>query len=598
MKKVKKTPHEKQILTNKKAVLLAIQYQNSGNVDAAKKIYQKIIESDPNEPFALHLLGIIAYQEAEYEKSVKLIKKALITQPNNAEAYSNLGAALQAIGNLRDAIDCFYKATEIAPDLAQSHVNLGAALQASGNPEKSISSCRKALNISPNDVGAHNNLGLALQDLGMLDEAIESYKKAIEIKPDFTAAGRNLLYVLLNVPGLSTEELFAEHLRFAKIQMQNINQQFNSFSNTTEPGRKLRIGYLSSDFHNHPVGLNLIPLICFHNRDKYEIYCYSNVPRQDEITDMFRSHSDYWREINGKKDLEVARLIQEDTIDILVNLAGRFDGNRPLVSAHRAAPIQVSFHDGATSGFTEMDFWLTDHYLHPPNTEELFTEKLYRLPVLYQFFPIKDAPLVGPLPAKEKGILTFGSFNNPSKINNEVISLWSEILKSYTNSRLLLKYKNLYSQVSLQEKIRNSFSQHKIDSSRIMFDVSDDKITEHLDRYNDVDITLDPFPFNGATTTYQSLFMGVPVISLVGKTFISRAAGSILSNIGQNNLAVNTPDDYIKVALKLAGNLPRLVSLRKNLRNNILASPICNAVDYTMSIEKAYQMMWQKYPKN
>ena len=396
-------------------------------------------------------------------------------------------------------------------------------------------------------------------------------------------------------------ELFTEHLRFSEKHSQGVARPAEDLTNDPTPDRRLRVGYLSSDFRNHPVGLVLLPLLSSHDRVKFEVFCYADVPRPDAMTERFRSTVDHWHPIVGKPDSEVAGMVRADAIDVLVCLAGHFDSNRPLVCAHRAAPVQVSFHDGATSGLEEMDYWLTDDFLHPPDTKEMFTEELYRLPVFYQWLPIEEAPTIETLPAEKVGFVTFGSFNNPAKVNEEVISLWGEVLKSVPGSRLLLKYKNWYGQESLHNNVVEKFAACGVDQDRIIFATTPDTLAEHLGRYGEVDIALDPFPFNGATTTFQALWMGVPVITLAGETFISRAAGSILHHAGLGDLAVDTPEAYVACARDLAGDLERLRTLRANLRERMAASPLCNAANYARSVETAYRDMWRKWcaqPKN
>ena len=396
-------------------------------------------------------------------------------------------------------------------------------------------------------------------------------------------------------------ELFTEHLRFSEKHSQGVARPAEDLTNDPTPDRRLRVGYLSSDFRNHPVGLVLLPLLSSHDRAEFEVFCYADVPRPDAMTERFRSTVDHWHTIVGKSDSEVAGMVRADAIDVLVCLAGHFDSNRPLVCAHRAAPVQVSFHDGATSGLEEMDYWLTDDFLHPPDTKEMFTEDLYRLPVFYQWLPIEEAPPVETLPADQAGFVTFGSFNNPAKVNEEVIGLWAEVLKSVPGSRLVLKYMNWYEQASLRDRLIDQFATGGIGSERLVFVAILDTINEHLGHYGEVDIALDPFPFNGATTTFQALWMGVPVVSLAGETFISRATGSILHHAGLGDLTVDTPEAYVACARNLAGDFERLRTLRKTLRERMATSPICNAPAHTRSVETAYRDMWRKWcaqPKN
>ena len=369
----------------------------------------------------------------------------------------------------------------------------------------------------------------------------------------------------------------------------------DSLTNDPTPDRRLRVGYLSSDFRDHPVGHNILPLFTSHDRMKFEVYCYADVMRPDGMTELFQSTTDHWHTIVGKSDAEVSKMVGADGIDVLVCLAGRFDSNRPLVCAHRAAPVQVSYHDGPTSGLEEMDYLLTDNFLNPPDTKEMFTEELYRLPVFFQYPPIEEAPPVVAPPSAQAGFITFGSFNNPAKVNDEVIRLWAEVLKSVAGSRLLLKYRNWYDQASLHDRVVARFAACGIDQDRIKFATSLDTIEEHLGHYGEVDIALDPFPFNGATTTFQALWMGVPVVSLASETFIRRAAGSILHYGGLGELVVDTPEAYVVCARELSGDPARLEALRTNLREQIVRSPLCDAATYARSVETAYREMWHKW---
>ncbi|MBT7943119.1 MAG: tetratricopeptide repeat protein [Alphaproteobacteria bacterium] len=594
-KKAGKPADDQPSLEIQKTLYLGVQHQNAGDLAKAEHLYRQVLETTPDEPTALHLLGVLAFQTGRGEKATQLFTRAIAVQPDNAETHSNLGVALQRMGKLEDAVASFRTATTLQPEYVEAHSNLSAALQDLGKMEDAAISARTALTLAPDHADAHNNLGLALQDLGLLDDAAASYRRAIATLPGYADAGRNLLYVLLNIPGLSCEDLFAEHLRFADNHVPAIAQSLEKFSNTPDTGRRLRVGYLSSDFRNHPVGGNVLPLLSCHDKTEVEVFCYANLARSDSMTERFKSCTEHWRPVAGKSDANIANIIRADEIDILVTLAGRFDGNRPLVAAHRTAPVQVSFHDGATSGLSEMDYWLSDDFLHPPGTAEKFTEDLYRLPVFYQYLPMDSAPPVAPLSFEEAGYITFGSFNNPAKINDVVIDLWSRVLKAVDGSRLLLKFKNLYDQPSLQTRLLERFAACGISQDRIAFETLPDTFTEHLARYGDVDIALDPFPFNGATTTFQALWMGVPVVSLKGETFIQRAAGSMLHHVGLSELAVDTPDAYVACAKELADNPDRLKTLRADLRQRVAASPLCNAPAYARNVEAAYREMWRKW---
>ena len=588
-------PPDQKTPTVEQSLSLAIQHHNAGDLSKAEGIYQKILQADPNQPVALHLLGVIAHQVGKNDIAVDLIGKALAINSDYAEAHNNLGLALKGLGKLDDAVSSCRKAVVIKPDYADAHYNLGNAFLEQRKLGDAVASYHKALAIRPELTEAHTNLGNAFKELGRFDDAFASYHKALAIKPDFTEAGRNFLAALLYVPGVSHEELFDEHLKFAERQTSSITRIADKFENDPIEDRRLRIGYVSSDLKNHPVGDHMHPLIANHDHEAFEIFCYADVAHPDEMTEWFQSSVQHWRSINRMSDEDVARMVRADKIDVLVILAGRFDSNRPLVSAYRAAPVQVNHLDVATSGLQEMDYFLTDDYLNPPETEQKFTEEIYRLPCFFQGAPIEASPPVGPLPADRAGRITFSSFNNPAKVSGEVLNLWARVLEAVPGSRLMLKYHRIYFVASLRNRILCEFEAAGISEDRILFPEPCDTKYEHLLSYGEIDIALDPFPFNGGTTTIQALSMGVPVIALIGNSNVSRNSATILRHAGLAKLVAATPDEYVACACDLAGDLARLRSLRQTLREQLTTSPMYDAPVYAQSVEKAYRDMWGRW---
>jgi len=573
---------------------LGLALQELGRLEEAVASYHKALAIQPNDAAVHSNLGKVLWEMGQLEEAIASCQKALAIKPKFAKAHCNLGTALQEVGSIDEALIHYHKAIDINPHYAEAYNNIGVAVQELGQLDEAVTYYRKALAIKPNFAEAFNNLGNAFKPLRQLDDAVSTYRKALAIKPDYTKAGRNLLFAMQNLPGLSPEELFTECLRFSETHTRDIPRP-TKLTNNRSPDRRLRVGYMSSDFRDHPVGRHILPLLSSHDRAKFEVHCYAEVLRPDAITERFRSCIDHWHTTVGKSDAEVAKMVRADGIDVLVCLAGHYDNNRPLVCAHRAAPVQVSYHDVPTSGLEEMDYLLTDDFLNPPDTKEMFTEELYRLPVFFHSPPIENAPPVAAVPAEQTGMITFGSFNNPAKMNDEVIRLWSEVLGSVSGSRLLLKNKNLYHQTSLRGGVLERFQAYGIGQDRIVFAVTLDRMREHLERYREVDIALDPFPFNGATTTFQALWMGVPVVSLAGNTFISRTAGSILHHLGLGELLVDTPEAYVACARDLAGDIARLKTFRTTLRDRITASPLCDATTCARNVEAAYRDMWRTW---
>ena len=373
---------------------------------------------------------------------------------------------------------------------------------------------------------------------------------------------------------------------------QKETRKYNFSAQALKSKPKLKLGYISSDFHNHPVGKNLYPLISEHDRSRFEIYLYSCSEKTDELTQSFRENSDIFRELSHKTIPAIADIIYSDQVDIIVYLAGRFNQNKSQIAAYRPAPVQISFHDCATSGIPEMDYWLTDNYLHPVNTEELSTEKLYRLKQFYQFSKPNFCPHIVNSPFEYNNYVTFGSFCKPEKINEEVLKVWAQLLQKINNSKLLLKYKNYYD-YELKKKWLKKFKKYGINPNRIILLAHNSTDPDHLAFYNQIDITLDPFPFNGATSTFESLLMGVPVISLNGETFVSRVSSTILKQCKQDEFVCDSYDDYILNAIRASQLTKNGRIKRKKIRQMLLNSPLLNHEEYAKEVEAAYLDIWK-----
>ncbi len=318
---------------------------------------------------------------------------------------------------------------------------------------------------------------------------------------------------------------------------------------------------------------------------------------EDNVTRTFQSHADHWRVVNSMTDTDIAEAMRADGIHLAVFLGGHFDENRPGVAAYGAAPVQVSMHGGSTTALDAMDYWLSDDVLHPREEgdgAEGFTETLWRLPNFYAFTKPTDAPDVSPLPADENGTVTFVSFNKPCKMNDGVLDVWSGVLNAVAGSKLILKFRNHLDDGALAGPILDRLKANGIKEDRIEMAASTDDIDQHLAHYHRGDIALDTFPFSGATTTFQALWMGVPVVSLYGERFIGRMGASISHHAGLGDLAATTPADYVDACATLALNLDRLRDLRRGLRDQVKASPLYNGAAYARNIEDAFFAMWDK----
>jgi predicted O-linked N-acetylglucosamine transferase (SPINDLY family) len=345
------------------------------------------------------------------------------------------------------------------------------------------------------------------------------------------------------------------------------------------------------------VGYFIEPVLAHHDHNRFEVFCYSNLQQEDNVSERLKSRANYWRRIIALSDEQATQKIRADQIDILIDLNGHTGSNRLLVFARKPAPVQVTWLGyPATTGLSTVDYRLTDGFADPVGmTEHLHSEKLIRLPECFSCYrPPADAPEVSGLPAREKGYVTFGSFNNQAKINREVMAVWAKILQAVPGARLTLKNAGLGSKI-VQRKVRETFLGWGVEPDRIELLGHDPYESAHLERYRSIDIGLDPFPYNGATTTCEALWMGVPVVALAGQAHAGRVGVSQLSNLGLTELIGNTPEEYVAIATRWARDLERLSQLRAGLRARLAASPLTDAPRFTQNLEQAYRAMWQDW---
>ena len=492
----------------------------------------------------------------------------------------------EAISSLEDALRLDSGQTEAARYLGLAYSELGQSTLA-------LRWFERALELNPSLISVLNDLSGELCFQGRVDEAIRSYRELLVKSPDADVAAHNLLLTLNYDHSLDPHSVFQEHVQWGRRLMQRIGSQ-PLHTNVRNPNRRLRIGYVSPDFLAHSVAFFIEPVLANHNHDRVEIYCYAASARVDAMTEWLRSLATHWRSIHDMDDTHVVELIRNDQIDILVDLAGHTDGTRLEVFAHQPAPVQVTYLGYPnTTGLPTMHYRLTDAIADPDSFDHLYTETLVRLPRSFLcYMQSEHAPAVQPLPSLRAGHVTFGSFNNLAKIRAETVALWAQILKTTTGSRLLLKSSILGDDNGVRTRYLEMFFHHGIEPDRLELLGRIPGRAAHLDVYNRVDIALDTFPYNGTTTTCEALWMGVPVVTLEGNHHAGRVGVSLLTQVGLTDLIAKTQEDYVNIAVRLASELPKLASLRADLRQQMAASPLCDAQTFTRNLEAAYREMW------
>jgi predicted O-linked N-acetylglucosamine transferase (SPINDLY family) len=575
--------------------LLAVIAYQGGNLTVALAFATKALAGSSADPDILRTLGDIQVARGELEAAAEAYTRALGRKQDSAGLHKSLGNTLMTLSRPAEAEGCFRRALAIKPASAGLHNNLGWALLAQGRPSEAERSFRRALSIEPSHPIALNNHGVALLAQGQVEEAILALRQACAAHPNDAGTHSNLLMTLHYSAEVTRQVLLEEARAWATRHEHPHRDAVQAHANRPDPGRRLRIGYVSADLRVHPVGRLIQAVIASHARDEVEVFCYSNHWRPDARTLRIREAADHWRNISGMDDATAVERIRADAVDILVDLGGHTGYNRLPLFARKPAPVQASWLGYfGTTGMSSMDYLVADPVVCPPDAEQWYVERVVRLPGDFLCYtPPEDAPEPA-CPAADAGDgLTFGCFNNLSKVGPRVISAWARIARAVPRSRFLLM-SNALADPAVQRRYTDLFGQHGVDSDRIVFR-GVVPFQEYLAAYADVDVALDPFPYNGGMTTLDALWMGVPVVSLRGDRFVARMGASHLTSAGLSALVADSEDEYVQVAAALAGDRARRAELRSTLRERLAASPLCDPERLTRGLEDAYRQMWRAW---
>jgi predicted O-linked N-acetylglucosamine transferase (SPINDLY family) len=599
--------------------------------DEAVEVLQRALAANPANPEAHAWLGEALRHGGRLEAAIAAFRQALALQPGFAPAWFNLGLALGQVKDFEAAEAAWRQFLQLREDnprvrrelasvaLARGDVaqaaawmeqhlarfprdaeavdasfQVGAALDRQAHLPSAIAWFERAAALAPDRADIQNALAVAHHNFAQHGEALRHYRRALELKPDFAEVHSNLLMALHYVDPDDCEAMFREHLAWAARHVADVVPAApGSFANTPDADRRLRIGYVSPRLFSGSVARNFLPLLEARDRSRFHVTCYATSDVHDETTAQLRSLADAWRDAATLDDAALLRVIREDAIDVLVDLCGHCPGHRLRMFAHRAAPIQMTWLDYSnTTGIAAMDYLVGDPLETPAGSPQRYTEEVVRLPDMrLAYRPPVDLPgLVAP-PVTRKGFVTFGCINRLSKLNDRLIGAWSRILEGVPGSRLLLKG-NAYASPEVRADVQRRFARHGIAADRLDLRAASDE-RQMMIEYGDIDVCLDPFPYNGSTTTCDALLMGVPVVSLAGVSLVARAGLMFLTACGLPEWVARDEEAYVRLACEAARDPARLARLRPELRERFLASPICDSARFARAFEEIYRAVWR-----
>lgn len=583
-------------------------------------VARRLIDRYPDDAFGWKAAGTMLLERHEYQDALTMLLRAISIAPHNTENLNTLGNILQKLNRLSEALDCCNRALEIDPDYAACHNTKGEILKALNRPEEAIASVQKAIEIDPNLAQAHNNLGVLFSEKKQFKESLEHLQIALTINPEFSGAYTNLASLLLeqwrwdegltahaqainlapeNIstrsiqlfglnyhPDKSAEDIFAAYRDFNQRCGEPHRAHWQPHANNRDPMRRLRIGYVSPDFRGHSVRNFLEPLLAHHDKSVVDVTAYAELTYEDAVTARYRSYCDHWVPTKGLSDAALAERIRADGIDILVDLAGHTANNRLGVFARRPAPISVSWLGyGYTTGLSAIDYFLTDAVMVPPGSEHLFAEQPWRIatPSLV-YRPTEGMGEVGSLPALNRGYVTFGTLTRGIRINHRTIRVWSAILQQIPDARLIVD-SGTFTTEAMQTLLAERFAAHGIDRERLEIGCH----SPPWDVLHGIDIGLDCFPHNSGTTLIESVYMGVPFITLAERPSVGRIGSMILAGAGHAEWIAASEDEYIEKAVALASDLEHLATIRANLRDELENGPWRDEAGFARRVEQAYR---------
>ncbi len=569
----------------------------AGRPSEAEASQRQALQIDPRSIEAHRNLGKALADQCRWKEAEAAYRDAIRLNDRSADVYCSLGISLKEQRRYDEALAAYHSAIQIDSRSAAAYNNLGNLLKLLGRYGEASDCCQRAVELQPQLAEGYNNLGNALADQGRLDEALAAYERAVALKPDFALAHSNLLLTQQYRADVTIERLNESHTQWNTQHAAALSQHIVAHRNGRDPERRLRLGFVSADLWRHPIGYLLLPVFQGLDRKRCEVFVYANQVRRDEVTLELSQSVDTWHDVAAWNDERLAEQIRHDQIDILFDLSGHTAENRLLMFARKPAPIQISWlgYVGPT-GVEAIDYFLTDGVLVSDELVARYAQQplrfahapwcTYRLPL--------DAPEVGPLPALEHGFVTFGSFNKPTKITPQVVTLWANILQRVPRSRLVLKYRG-FNDPPTRERYLRLFEAAGVDPQRLACQ-GESPFRDMLDQYQaEIDLALDPFPHNGGMTTILALWMGVPVVTWPGETLASRQSYATYRAMNWTEAVARNQDEYVELAVALANDWPRLAAWRAELRPRLVASSMMNGPALAVDLLDEIRTVWRAW---
>ncbi|ARP81414.1 hypothetical protein CAL12_11785 [Bordetella genomosp. 8] len=566
-------------------------------LEGARHAAEKVVELAPEDPHGWVLLAQVETQCSNDPVARKHFEHAISLDDKLAGAHHGLADVFWRMNNSHEGLKHINRSLELNPNSLAAIWTKAQLLVGTFRFEEAIALQEELIRRDPQARYSHmTNLASTKRDLGLLNESEETYREAIKLSPKHNASAfSNWLTLLHYMPEKTAEEILEACKQWAAYYPPNKDVK-RPVPADRSPSRKLRIGMFSDGFRQHPVGAMTTTALEQLSQHGIELYLYTTTSTVDHITKRLQAVAAKWTPIMQVGDDALAEIFREDAIDILIDLAGYNAGTHMRTMTLEPAPILVKWVGGLinTTGLETIDYLITDSVESPPGSDHMYTEKLIRMPDDYIcYVPPPRLPEVGPLPASKHGYVTFGCFNNPTKINDVLLTRWAELMQAVPGSHLFLKGAG-YGTESMRKRIQDFMAGHGIEADRLRMEGQSPHY-QLFECYNDVDVALDPWPYSGGLTTCEALLMGVPVVTLPGPTFAGRHSATHLANVNMPELVVKDWDEYRARCVGLVSDLDSLATIRRHLRQILLESPVCNAPRFAGHLATAFRAIWQRY---